>query len=118
MKLKATKRDVKARYNYIAKIGYCNAQHLLNYEEPFAYSERTEGWACDYYDIDGVLISTGYAPIESKNTKCDYDTVRKYDEMAEKIAYNYDLKYEEQKVQVEDLLQQFISEIKVTPAER
>ncbi len=113
MKLKATKRDVKARYNYIAKIGYCNAQHLLNYEEPFAYSERTEGWACDYYDIDGVLISTGYAPIESKNTDCTYDTVRIYDGEAEKIAGNHDLTWEEKRAKIRELLQEFIKEIKV-----
>lgn len=113
MKFKTTKRDMKDNYNYIAKIGYCNAQHLLKYEEPTAYSTRSEGWACDYYDVNGVLISTGYAPIESKNTNCNYDLVRKYDDLAEKIAYNYDLKYEDQKAQVGELLQEFISEIKM-----
>ena len=66
-KIKATKKAMKESYNTIITIGYCNAQYLLQYENEIAYSARSEGWACDYYDINNVLISTGYAPLESKN---------------------------------------------------
>lgn len=112
MKFKATKKEMKENYSQIAKIGYCNAQFLLKFEEPKAYSTRAEGWACDYYDIEGVLISTGYAPLESRNTDCTYDSVRIYDEQAEKIICDYSLKYEDQKAKVTELLHEFITEIK------
>ena len=110
-KSKTTKIAIKARYDKIVKIGYCNAQFLLKFEEPTAYSERSEGWACDYYDVDGVLISTGYAPIEGKNTHCNYDIVKRYDDQAREIICDYSLKWDEQQAKVKTLLTEFIKEI-------
>ena len=78
MKFKTTKKEMKENYDQILGIGYCNAQHLLKFENPIAYSTRSEGWACDYYDIDGILISTGYAPMDSRNVKKDYNTIISY----------------------------------------
>lgn len=100
-KIKATKTEMRKNYR-IASIGYVEAQHLLNYKSPFAYTCGLNGWTADYYDIDGVLISTGYDPIASKNTKCDYKTVRKYDDLASKA---------ENKEQIDKLLKEFIREI-------
>ena len=84
-KYKVTRKAMKESYGKIIGVSYCNLQYLLRFQEPFAYSTRAEGWACDYYDVDGVLISTGYAPIDSKRTKSTYDICRKYDEAARKI---------------------------------
>ena len=110
-KYKTTKKAIKEDYSKIAMVGYCDAQNLLKYEESIAYSTRAEGWACDYYDINGVLISTGYAPIDGRNTHCSYDIVKKYDDQARTISDNYNLTYEQQKEQVTALLQDFIKEI-------
>ena len=79
MKLRATKKEMREGYDKVLRIGYCNAQNLLWGEEPFAYSAGRYGWCCDYYDINGVLISTGYAPIESKGMKSDYKRIREYE---------------------------------------
>jgi hypothetical protein len=111
MKFKATKKQMRDSYNTIISIGYCDAQYLLQYENEIAYSTRAEGWACDYYDIDGVLISTGYSPLSEKNARRDYETVRKYDKQAMDIVCNYNLSYEEQKTQVKSLLDEFIEEV-------
>ena len=110
MKYKTSKKNMKESYNKIIKIGYCDAQYLLQYEEPTAYSTRAEGWACDYYDVDNVLISTGYAPIESKNTKIDYETIRKYENEARSIINNND-NYEDKRIKVKELLKEFIHEV-------
>lgn len=56
MKFKVTKKEMRQSGRDILKIGYCNAQFLLRGFDPVAYSERREGWACDYYDIIGVTI--------------------------------------------------------------
>lgn len=111
MKFKASKKEMRSNYNRIVKVGYCNAQFLLRYIDPIAYSARAEGWACDYYNVNGVLISTGYAPLESKNTNSNYEIIRRYDRMAEVIACNYALSYEDQKAQVGTLLQDFVNEV-------
>jgi len=109
MKYKTSKKNMKESYDKIIKVGYCDAQYLLQYEEPTAYSTRSEGWACDYYDIDGVLISTGYAPIESKNAKVDYETVKNYEDKARDIICSYD-NFEDKRIKVKNLLKEFIRE--------
>lgn len=99
-KIKTTKKEMKENYR-IASVGYCEAQHLLNYKSPAAYSTRVEGWACDYYDIDGVIISTGYSPLDNKNVVCEHKTVRKYDDLA----------IGKTREEIDVLLRQFIKEI-------
>lgn len=106
MKMKTTKKNMKESYDKILKIGYCDAQYLLQFEEPTAYSTRAEGWACDYYDIDGTLISTGYAPI---GESVDYKTVKEYEEKAREIIRNDEV-YEDKKIKVNELLKEFISQ--------
>ena len=80
-KIKATKREMKDNYRVLG-IGYCDAQHLLAYKSPVAYSAGVYGWSCDYYDINGIIISTGYNPISSKNMKKDYKLINEYEEKA------------------------------------
>jgi len=109
-KLKVTKREMKNRYNRIVKIGYCDAQYLLTYENPIAYSTRSEGWACDYYDIDGILISTGYTPLDDKNMKHDFNLLQEYEQKARVIVLGQEV-HEEQREKVTQLLKQFINEI-------
>lgn len=110
-KYRTTKKAMKESYNQIACVAYCNLQFLLKFKEPFAYSTRAEGWACDYYEVDGVLISTGYAPIDSKRTKCSYDICKKYDSEAEKVLCDYLLSNDEKKEKVNNLLHEFIVKI-------
>lgn len=107
MKYKTTKKNMKESYGKIIKVGYCDLQSLLQFEEPTAYSTRAEGWACDYYDIDGVLISTGYDPIG--NIKADYKTVKEYEEKAREIIRNDEV-YEDKKIKVNELLKEFINQ--------
>jgi len=109
MKFKTTKKEMKSRYDQI--VGISDAQYLLKFEEPIAYSTRAEGWACDYYDVEGILISAGYAPLDSRKTKCSYNLVHGYDEQARDIINDYDKSYEQQKEEVAQLLKQFIEEI-------
>ena len=109
MKFKATKKQMRENYNKIICIGYCEAHYLLRYKNPIAYSAGVYGWSCDYYDIDGILISTGYAPIGKSP---DYNIIRKYNNKASKIISNYNLSYEKQKKQVNKLLSEFLEEVK------
>ena len=110
-KYKVTRKEMKGSYDKIICASYCSLQYLLKFQEPFAYSTRSEGWACDYYDINNVLISTGYAPIDSKRTKSTYDICQKYDKEARKIIYDYSLPYEERKEKVNNLLNEYIKKV-------
>jgi len=109
MKFKTTKKSMKENYNTILSIGYCNAQCLLRYEDAIAFSAGGSGWACDYYDVDNVCISTGYNPI---GKKVDYDILKKYEEEAKVINGKNELTYEEKRALVHELLVKFLQEVK------
>ena len=111
VKLKATKKEMREGYYYILSVGYCSMQSLLREQRPFAYSTRAEGWACDYYDIDGVLISEGYAPLASKNMKKDYEVIKEYENKALKID-ELCLPREERKAKKTALLKEMLNSLK------
>ena len=108
MKFKATQKEIKANFNKIICIPYCELQYLLNYENPIAYTVRREGWASDIYDMGGgVALVTGYAPFG--NIHPSYELREKYEKEAKKIRYNYS--YEEARKALEDLQKKFIEEV-------
>lgn len=117
MKLRATKKEMREGYDKVLRIGYCNAQNLLWDEEPFAYSAGRYGWCCDYYDINGVLISTGYAPIESKGMRSDYKRIREYEARAERLRYEIeDFTVRRQKTR--ELLEEMLNELRIEEEEK
>jgi hypothetical protein len=110
MKFKTTKKAINEGYYQIISVGSCDLQYLLKGNNPVAYSTRAEGWACDYYDIDGVCICEGYSPIASKNTnKLSYDKIKEYETRAKEISSNYG-GWEDVKNALNDLLKEFITE--------
>lgn len=112
MKYRTTKKAIRESGAAVYKIGYCDLQFLLRFNNPFAYSEGVYGWSCDYYRIggafDGVIISTGYDPI---GRKVDYTIIREYNEKARAIIDNYNLPYEQREAEVKTLLNEFIGVI-------
>ncbi len=111
IKLKATKKEMREGFYYILSVGYCDMQSLLNEQRPFAYSARAEGWACDYYEVDEVLISTGYAPLSNKNMTKDYSIIREYENKALEIDSLF-LPLDERKAKKEALLKELVNKLK------
>tara|TARA_R100000329_G_scaffold63084_1_gene56181 strand:+ start:396 stop:803 length:408 start_codon:yes stop_codon:yes gene_type:complete len=114
MKLKTTKKQIRdnTRDN-LYSVGYCELQHLLRYESPFAYSSGVYGWSCDYYQlsVDGqrIIISTGYSPT---GKSIDYKTVKRWDESARDYQRNiksWDLKEEMTKSILDNFLRTLIN---------
>lgn len=108
MEIKVTQKAIKANFKKIVCVGYCNLQHLLNYESPTYYTTRREGWASDIYIFGNIAISTGYAPFG--NIRVNYDIEKKYDEKAQKIVENWDLNYNDKIKKVNKLLKKFLKE--------
>lgn len=106
MKFKTTSKEIKNYYNTIISIGYCGAQHLLQYQEARAYNCGVYGWNYDLYIVDGVALCTGYRSMPGKSV--NYDLLNEYEKAAEKIVYNYSIGYEKQKELVNGLLAEFI----------
>ena len=105
MKLKITKKAINASGKKVLKIGYCELQNLLSYTEPFAYSTRVEGWACDYYLINNIIISTGYASI---GDAVEYSLIKEYDKKAEYIRYS---DWDDKKTELEKLTFEFLKKV-------
>jgi hypothetical protein len=109
MKAKVTKLSVRQSFNNILSFGYCDIDYLTKYKKPFGYSCGACGWSCDYYDIDGVCLSTGYSPIGSN---VDYNLIKAYELKAQKIVTNYNLKYDLKAKKVNKLLSDFVNKCK------
>lgn len=105
MKLKTTKTQIKNNFINVYSIGYCDIQYLTYYKKPFAYSNSVYGWACDYYEIENVCLSTGYNPI---GQNVDYKILRKYELKAQKIVLDYNTDYKIREKKVNKLLIEFI----------
>lgn len=113
MKTSYTARALKNQFgDRMYKIGYCCAQNLLNYENPFGYTHGVYGWNADFYAVDGIVISTGYRPV---GIPTDYYIVQKYDEMAfeNNLEYNCGkISFEKCKEKNRTLIANMIKELK------
>lgn len=101
MKTRTTEKEMKQIYGKnLLKVGYCNLQSLLRFEEPVFYTAGSYGWNSDFYtfyiDSEPVCISTGYRPIGSKVA---YSLLDKYERKAMRL---------ETKEEVTELLYEFI----------
>ena len=109
MKYKTTNKAVNGGYSKVIRIGYCNAQHLLRFQNPVAYTCGVDGWKSDIYAYGPYAISTGYQPTGDICPK--YDMVREYDVAAEKILCRTDLSVDEMRTQVNELLDMLMEEV-------
>lgn len=109
MKFKTSKKAMKDYYGKnLYRVGYCNLQYLLYYKNANAYSCGVYGWSCDYYELEGICISTGYSPI---GEYINYETTKKYNDKAREIVYS-NSPYEEVNEKINQLIDEFIQEIK------
>ena len=110
-KLRVTRKEMREN-NYIFGIGYCEMYSLLQFNRPVAYSAGIYGWDCDYYIVDGVVISTSYRPIKNKNMKNSDKLVKEYEEKAIKISNSITMTWEQKKNRVDKLLSKLICKLK------
>ena len=108
MEFKVTALEILANYRNIIAIGYREAEALLRYENPIAYSAGVYGWLCDYYDIDGVCISTGYCPI---GKPIDYEKLREAEAAAREIWDISGLDYESMALRVKGILRALLADL-------
>ena len=108
MKLQTTNKQIKANFYKIVKIGYCDAQYLLAYKKPFAYTSGVYGWNADFYEVGNVCISTGYRPI---GENVEYELLKKLEREAQVIYLEYTLSNETREKMIDELLNKLIKKI-------
>ena len=109
MKLQTTNKQIKANFYKIIRIGYCDAQYLLNYKNPFAYTCGIYGWNADFYEIGNICISTGYRPI---GEKVEYNLLQDIEKKAMNICLDCTLNTESKDMQLNLLIQELINSVK------
>lgn len=108
MKLKTTNKQIRDNFYKVLSIGYCHAQYLLRYKQPFAYTCGVYGWNADFYKIGNVCISTGYRPI---GEKVDYTLLQELEKQAQKICLDYELNRETKEKQLDELINKLINSV-------
>jgi hypothetical protein len=107
MEKKYTNKEVKNLGMPIVSISANAIQSLLAYTPRNGWTEsRTYGWRSDIYIIDGVVISTGYAPV--KGTRLPSQLIDKYEAEAMAILSTS----ENPEKEILELLNAFILEVK------
>ena len=109
MKLQTTNKQIKANFYKIIRIGYCDAQYLLAYKKPFAYTCGVYGWNADFYEIGNICISTGYRPI---GEKVEYNLLQDIEKKAMNICLDRTLNKESKDMQLNLLIQELINSVK------
>lgn len=109
MKFRTTKKAIMNGYSNVICVGYCALQHLLNCENEIAYTTRAEGWGADIYQFGNTAIVTGYAPFG--NIRPPYEVSKRYDDAAQEISLNYNLSWQERKMKLAALIEQYIKEV-------
>ena len=108
MKLKTTNKEIKSNFSKIVKIGYCDAQHLLSYKNPFAYTCGAYGWSADFYQIGNSCISTGYSAI---GEKVDCELLKQLEKQAQAICFDYSINNETKEKQLNELLDKLLDSL-------
>lgn len=106
-----TRKEIINRFNYVYSVGYCDLQHLLRYHNKIGYNSGVYGWNFDIYSLDNgnIAICTGYRNTPGKSI--NREIIRKYEQKARDIIYDYSFNYDEQKKKLNKLLDKFIVEI-------
>lgn len=107
MKNRITRNDIKT-FNTRLSIPYATLQSLLSYIEPIGYNSGVYGWNFDCYDINGVLLMTGYRTI---GQTVDRSIIKKYEKQAD-LLDSQNISYEDRKKEALKLLNDFINECK------
>ena len=77
--------------------------------KPFAYTSGVYGWNFDAFDVDGVLLTTGYRPFGKSPS---YELCCKFEIAAREIEKKYDFEHLDAAEKAgKKLLKQFISEV-------
>lgn len=109
MKYKTTAKALRNSGDTCLAIGYCDAQYLLRYHAPVAYTCGVYGWNFDVFCVHGVTICTGYRGMVGKSV--DYAVLRSYEEQARRICEDWNLPHDEKEERVEALLREFIEKV-------
>lgn len=108
MKTKTTRKEIQNHFSRIIRIGYCDAQTLLNFRSPDWYNAGVYGWNYDAYDLGGgTCIVTGYRPFG--NMRIPFEKLRELERKGEEIRYDFGKKYEQQRNEIEALLKEAVS---------
>lgn len=113
MKYRTTAKAIRANYNDVVSLSYCEAQNLLNATaEPEAYTCGVYGWNADIYraTTPGKVIVTGYRPF-GRQPNLGREAVRQFDREAEAIKRDYRRPWEERKAELEALFDAFCEQI-------
>lgn len=109
MKYQTTRKSVVNGYYKIISCNYCEAQFLLNYHNPVAYTCGIYGWNADVYDFGNIAIVTGYRPFGNVNK--NYDLLNMYNQKAKQIIYNPDMTYSDKVREVNNLLVEYMGKV-------
>ena len=102
-KIKISGRELKARYEYIYQVGYCDLDPFFKkVDDPMFYNCGVYGWNYDvYYLGSGVAITTGYR--DMIGLCIDYNFKKWINEKAQSVEYKTQEAFDLEKLFIDSL---------------
>lgn len=108
MRTRVTKKEINNRFKHVLNVDFDLIPNLLFFIPSYYYSTRTEGWACDYYEISNeICFCSGYAPIGKEISR---ETQKKYEEKAKKVIQSKTFKQDTKRKKIESLILDFTNQ--------
>jgi len=107
MKTKISKKDINNRFLHVLHVHAWELKNLLYFKNAFAYSTRVEGWACDYYEIGNICLSSGDSPTGKKANR---ELEKIFEAKAKKINESTFFKRETKEKKINALLLEFANQ--------
>lgn len=105
MSIQAKRKELLNTYGATGlAVGYCDAQALLSYQNKMCYCAGVYGWNFDAYDVDGVLITTGYRNLIGRQPRF----LDKYEQKARAIVNDWNISHARKVARVNRLLKNWI----------
>lgn len=100
-----TAKEVKRTHVRTLQFGYGELHNLLYFRRPYAYTAGVYGWNADIYEYASTAITVGDRPF---GEKVKPGTYKPYDIMAGLVLADKNLNYDEKKVKITGLLEDFM----------
>lgn len=109
MRTRTTKKEINNRFKHVLNVDFDAIPNLLYFTPSYYYATRSEGWACDFYEISNdICFSSGYAPIGKEISR---EIQKKYEARAKKIIQSKTFKQDTKRKKIESLILEFTNEV-------
>lgn len=84
MKIKITNKELRKNFSRVYNMNSIGVDNILRLFTPFAYTCGVYGWNADYYNIEGIIVGSGYRSVVGETIK-DTKLIKKFEALDKRV---------------------------------